>query len=78
MSDRIFGAVGILIAALFAYSSLIIEESFLSDAVGPKAFPLIIAAILAISSLSIMLKPDALRQNGPISVALSSWLRPLS
>ena len=59
MSDRIFGAVGILIAALFAYSSLIIEESFLSDAVGPKAFPLIIAAILAISSLSIMLKPDA-------------------
>ncbi|WP_321338916.1 tripartite tricarboxylate transporter TctB family protein [uncultured Cohaesibacter sp.] len=58
MSDRIFGAVGLLLAALFAYSSMIIEESFLSDAVGPKAFPLIIAAILAISSLTIIFKPD--------------------
>nr|WP_319389848.1 tripartite tricarboxylate transporter TctB family protein [uncultured Cohaesibacter sp.] len=59
MSDRIFGAVGLLLAALFAYSAMIIEESFLSDAVGPKAFPLIIAAILAICSLTILLKPDA-------------------
>ena len=59
MSDRIFGAVGLLLALLFAYSSLQIEESFLSDAVGPKAFPLIIAAILGISSLAIILKPEA-------------------
>lgn len=59
MSDRIFGIVGVLLAIAFALSALVIEESFLSDAVGPKAFPLIIAAILGISSAVIALKPDA-------------------
>ena len=59
MSDRIFGVIGLLIAIGFAWAALIIEESFLSDSVGPKAFPLIIAAVLGISSLVIALKPDA-------------------
>lgn len=59
MSDRIFGVVGILLAIGFALSAFAIEESFLSDAVGPKAFPLIIAAILGLSSAAIVLRPDA-------------------
>ncbi|SHE32227.1 putative tricarboxylic transport membrane protein [Ruegeria intermedia] len=59
MSDRIFGVVGLLLAVGFAISALAIEESFLSDAVGPKAFPLIIAAILGLSSAIIALRPDA-------------------
>ncbi|MBU0642126.1 MAG: tripartite tricarboxylate transporter TctB family protein [Alphaproteobacteria bacterium] len=42
----------------FAFAALAIEESFLSDAVGPKAFPLIIATILGLSSIAIALKPD--------------------
>lgn len=59
MSDRIFGAVGILLAIGYVFAALAIEESFLSDAVGPKAFPLIIAAILGVSSAVIALRPDA-------------------
>ncbi|WP_428927849.1 tripartite tricarboxylate transporter TctB family protein [Marinibacterium sp. SX1] len=59
MSDRIFGVVGILLAIGYAIAALAIEESFLSDAVGPKAFPLIIASILGLSSLVIALRPDA-------------------
>jgi len=59
MSDRIFGVVGILLSIGYALSALVIEESFLSDAVGPKAFPLIIAAILGLSSAVIALRPDA-------------------
>lgn len=59
MSDRIFGIFGVLLAIGFALSALSIEESFLSDAVGPKAFPLIIAAVLGLSSAAIALKPDA-------------------
>ncbi|MGC9371401.1 MAG: tripartite tricarboxylate transporter TctB family protein [Paracoccaceae bacterium] len=58
MSDRIFGVFGILLALGYAWATLQIEESFLSDAVGPKAFPLIIAAILALSSLAIFFRPD--------------------
>ncbi|MBP0482460.1 tripartite tricarboxylate transporter TctB family protein [Sagittula salina] len=58
MSDRIFGIFGILLSIGFALAALQIEESFLSDAVGPKAFPLIIAAILGLSSAVIALRPD--------------------
>ena len=59
MSDRIFGAFGVALAIFYALAALAIEESFLSDAVGPKAFPLIIAAILGLSSAVIALRPDA-------------------
>lgn len=58
MSDRIFGVVGLLLALGYAWAAVNIEESFLSDAVGPKAFPLIIAVILAVSSLVIIARPD--------------------
>jgi putative tricarboxylic transport membrane protein len=58
MSDRIFGVVGMLLSIGYIFAAFAIEESFLSDAVGPKAFPLIIAAILGLSSLAIVLRPD--------------------
>jgi len=67
MSDRIFGVIGLLLAVLFAYSSSQIQLSFLSDAVGPKAFPLIIASLLGLSSLVIVLKPDAEPKWPPLS-----------
>ena len=59
MSDRIFGVFGLFLAIGFAFAAFAIEESFLSDAVGPKAFPLIVATILGMSSLVIALRPDA-------------------
>lgn len=58
MSDRVFGGISILIAVIFAYQATIIQESFMSDAVGPKAFPLIIAAVMALSSVYFLFKPD--------------------
>ena len=45
-------------ALSFPLAALSIEESFLSDAVGPKAFPLIIAAVLGLASIVIALRPD--------------------
>ncbi|MGR3364098.1 MAG: tripartite tricarboxylate transporter TctB family protein [Maritimibacter harenae] len=59
MSDRIFGVVGLLLAIGFTVAALNIEESFLSDAVGPSGFPLIVAAVLGLSSIVIAIKPDA-------------------
>ncbi|WP_010142422.1 tripartite tricarboxylate transporter TctB family protein [Oceanicola sp. S124] len=58
MSDRIFGAFGLLLALFYAWATLQIEESFLSDEVGPKTFPLVIAVILGLSSAVIALRPD--------------------
>ncbi|WP_458789793.1 tripartite tricarboxylate transporter TctB family protein [Yoonia sp. MH D7] len=58
MSDRIFGVFGVLLAIGFAIAASQIKLSFLSDAVGPKAFPYIIATILGLSSAVIALRPD--------------------
>ncbi len=58
MSDRIFGGIGLSLALFFMWQSTLIEESFLSDEVGPKAFPIIICIVMALSSLYFLLKPD--------------------
>lgn len=58
MSDRIFGVFGVLLAIGFVIAASQIQLSFLSDAVGPKAFPYIIATILGLSSAVIALRPD--------------------
>ena len=58
LSDRIFGLIGLALALGYALSALAIKESFLSDAVGPKTFPLIIAGVLGLASAAIVLRPD--------------------
>jgi len=58
MSDRIFGAVGLALAIFYAFAASQIQESFLTDTVGPKAFPYIIAAILGLASAYIAFRPD--------------------
>ncbi len=58
MSDRVFGGIGLVLAIFFAWQASIIEESFLTDAVGPKAFPYVIAVIMGLSSIYFLLKPD--------------------
>jgi putative tricarboxylic transport membrane protein len=59
MSDRIFGLFGLALAAFYLWAASIIPDSFMIDAVGPRAFPYIVGVVLAICSLYIMLRPDA-------------------
>ena len=59
MSDRIFGGIGLLLAAFFIWGATQIELSFISDPVGPRTFPMIIGAVLGLASLVILLRPDA-------------------
>ena len=58
MSDRIFGGVGLVFALLFIWAAFHIELSFISDPVGPRTFPIIVAIVMAIASLIIIIKPD--------------------
>ncbi len=58
MADRIFGGVGVALAAFFIWQATTIEESFIQDPVGPKTFPIIIGILLGISSLVILIRPD--------------------
>lgn len=59
MSDRIFGGIGLLLAAFYIWAASTIELSFISDPVGPKSFPYIIGGLFALASLAILLRPDA-------------------
>lgn len=57
-SDRVFGAVVILLALAYIASALQIQTSFLSDPVGSKTFPILIGAVAAICGGVMVLRPD--------------------
>ncbi|RYG89695.1 tripartite tricarboxylate transporter TctB family protein [Loktanella sp. IMCC34160] len=57
-TDRIFGVVVILGALAYVASALQIPTSFLSDPVGPKTFPVLIASIAALCGVFMVFKPD--------------------
>ena len=58
MSDRIFGLVVLFVALAYMASATQIQTSFLSDPVGPKAFPMMIGAVAALCALVMILRPD--------------------
>ena len=57
-SDRLLGIAGILLAALIVWRATLIQESFIQDPLGPKAFPIVIAIVIAIASAYIIFRPD--------------------
>ena len=59
ISDRIFGLVVILVALAYIASAMQIQTSFLSDPVGSKSFPILVATIAAICGGVMILRPDA-------------------
>ncbi|WP_114283934.1 tripartite tricarboxylate transporter TctB family protein [Candidatus Halocynthiibacter alkanivorans] len=75
-SDRIFGLVMALLALAYIASAVQIQTSFLSDPVGPKAFPILIGVVAAISSIFMVLRPDedpewpAMKTLGALAVSV--------
>jgi putative tricarboxylic transport membrane protein len=59
MSDRIFGGIVLTVSLLMMWATTLIEESFIQDPLGPKAFPMVIAVVMAISAVAMSIKPDA-------------------
>ena len=57
-SDRIFGLVVLMVALAYIASATQIQTSFLSDPVGPKAFPIIIGSVAALCGLVLLIRPD--------------------
>lgn len=68
-SDRIFGLVAALVALAYIASATQIQTSFLSDPVGPKAFPIGIGIVAVICGIYMVLKPDA-EPNWPAAKTL--------
>ena len=59
LTDRIFGLVTILVAFMYIMSATQIQASFLSDPVGSKTFPIIVAVVAVICGGVMILRPDA-------------------
>jgi putative tricarboxylic transport membrane protein len=56
--DRIFGAVMIVLALGYILSATNIQTSFMSDPVGPRLFPYMVAGVIILCSLVMVLRPD--------------------
>ncbi|MCR8724094.1 tripartite tricarboxylate transporter TctB family protein [Frigidibacter sp. ROC022] len=59
MSDRILGGLALVFAAFYIWQATLIRESFMSDVVGPKTFPLILGVAMGVCALVILLRPDS-------------------
>lgn len=58
MSDRIAGLFLFLFAVWFGYEATHFKVDFMADPIGPKAFPLILAGVMALVSPFLIAKPD--------------------
>lgn len=58
MYDRIFAGTLLLLSGLLAWAATQFKVPFQYEPLGPKAFPIIIAVILAISSIYLFAKPS--------------------
>ncbi len=58
MTDRITGGLLLIVTMGYAYQAYHLKVGFMSDPIGPKAFPLIIAGFLAFFSLYLIVRPD--------------------
>ncbi|MCB2012341.1 MAG: tripartite tricarboxylate transporter TctB family protein [Geminicoccaceae bacterium] len=58
MSDRILGGFLVLLAVAFVVAATRIESAMIFDSLGPKAFPILIGVLLAISALYPLARPD--------------------
>ena len=58
MNDRVFGVFTLLLSIFYIFSAYIVEESFISDHIGPKIYPYIVSFFLITSCLFLIIKPD--------------------
>jgi putative tricarboxylic transport membrane protein len=59
VSDRGLGVACLLLAGFYAYFAAQTQIGFMSDPLGPKVFPFIIAGVLGLAGVYPIVKPDA-------------------
>lgn len=58
MYDRIFAGTLLALSGLIVWAALQLEVPFQYEPLGPKAFPVILASLLALSAVWLMFKPS--------------------
>ncbi|MAF16923.1 MAG: tricarboxylic transporter [Marinomonas sp.] len=59
MFDRLFAGALLGLSGLIAWTAYHFEVAFQYEPLGPKAFPLILSAVLAVCSIWLIIKPSA-------------------
>lgn len=66
LNDRIMGIAALLLAAFLTWFGYDLEAPFAYEPVGPKAFPLILAAVIGLCGLRLVIKGgNAVEPNPP-------------
>ena len=68
MSDRIFALAWLGVCALIVIRMWLLEVPFAYEPVGPKAFPVILAVLMAACSIVLLARPDGDVQWPPVSL----------
>lgn len=68
--DRIFGLFMIVLALGYILSATNIQTSFMSDPVGPRVFPYLVACVVILCALVLVLKPDPDTEWPTLAMAL--------
>ena len=58
MSDRIFAVIWLCVCALITVQMWQLEVPFAYEPVGPKAFPMLLAGLMALCCLYLLIMPD--------------------
>jgi putative tricarboxylic transport membrane protein len=58
MSDRILGGACVFLAIFYIFFATQIQIGFMSDPLGPQAFPILIGVVLLIAGIFPILRPD--------------------
>ena len=58
VGDRIFGAVVVAGSVAYGIAALNLQVGFMTDPVGAKTFPLMVAGVSALCGLVMLLRPD--------------------
>ena len=58
MSDRIFGTLLLILAAVYSWTARGFDPGFMADPLGPQTFPYLLGAALAVTALYLVLRPD--------------------
>ncbi|MBL6929731.1 MAG: tripartite tricarboxylate transporter TctB family protein [Rhodospirillales bacterium] len=71
MTDRITGTLLLLLAIAYSVAGAGFESDFISDPLGPNAFPVMLGSALGLFSLYLLFRPDP----EPEWPSLKSWKR---
>ena len=58
MADRLFALAALLLAAAYGAVAFTLEAPFQYDPLGPSSWPKILAAVLALSAVGLLFRPD--------------------